>query len=452
MQTLLSFIVVIGILVVVHEFGHFLAARSVGVKVLRFSVGFGRVLWQRRLGRDGTEWAISLVPLGGYVKMLDEREAPVPESEQPRAFNRQTLAARSWIVVAGPLANFLFAIAAYWLVFMVGTMELRPLLGVAPPASAAAAAGITVGEEVLEIDGEPVATWQELRWALVTRAADRDTTTLQTIDADGNRYSRTLRLRDEDSPPLGERFIEELGLKIYRPKIPPLIGKVLPGSPAELAGLADGDRILAIDGKPIDDWQALVESIQASMGRAVLVDLARDDEILQRRVTPTVDSGGDKPVAKIGVQVAKPAAGEFGDIWIEVRHPPLKALTLALRETWDKSVFTLQMFGKMLTGEVSWRNLSGPVTIADYAGQSAQLGFVYFVQFLALVSISLGVLNLLPVPLLDGGHLMYHAYEAVRRAPPSDRAMEYGQRLGLALLVMLMVFAFYNDIHRLVSG
>jgi regulator of sigma E protease len=452
MQTLLSFIVVIGILVVVHEFGHFLAARSCGVKVLRFSVGFGRVLWQRRLGRDGTEWAISLVPLGGYVKMLDEREGPVADSDLPRAFNRQRLAVRSWIVVAGPLANFLFAIAAYWLVFMVGTMELRPLLGDAPAGTAAHAAGIGAGERVLRIDGEAVETWQALRWALVLRAAENEQTRLETIDGQGKIHERTLRLRDEGSPPLGERFIEELGLRIFRPTIPPLIGKVLPGSPAEAAGLADGDLIVAIDGKPIDNWQQLVEEIQASMGRSLAIEFERDGAILERRLTPTIDAGAEKPVARIGVQVAKPADGSHADIWIEVRHPPFEALVLAVRETWEKSAFTLQMFGKMLTGEVSWRNLSGPVTIADYAGQSAQLGFSHFTQFLALVSISLGVLNLLPIPLLDGGHLMYHAYEAVRRAPPSDRVMEYGQRLGLALLVMLMVFAFYNDIHRLVSG
>jgi regulator of sigma E protease len=449
MQTLLSFIVVIGILVVVHEFGHYLAAKSCGVRVLRFSVGFGRIVW-RRQGRDGTEWALSLVPLGGYVKMLDEREAPVAAEELPRAFNRQSLAARSWIVVAGPLANFLFAVLAYWLVFMVGTMELRPFVAEPPAGTPAAQAGFAAGERVLRVEGEAVETWQALRWALVTRANTHERVDIEALAADGSIRQRTLQLRGENSKPLGETFIADLGLSIYRAPQPAVIGRVMPGSAAEAAGLLADDRVVAIDDEPVGHWGELAERVQQSMGRTLAFEVERGRQRIVRNVTPRVDEQGGRLIARIGVQAAAPP--QHNEMWIEVRHGPIESAGLALVETWDKSVFTLKMFGRMLTGEVSWRNLSGPVTIADYAGQSAQLGFAYFVQFLALVSISLGVLNLLPIPLLDGGHLMYHAYEAIRRVPPSERAMEISQRVGLALLVLLMVFAFYNDIHRLVSG
>ncbi|WP_374327480.1 RIP metalloprotease RseP [Azonexus sp.] len=449
--TLAAFALALGILIVVHEFGHYIVARWCGVKVLRFSIGFGPVLWQRRLGRDATEWAVSALPLGGYVKMLDEREGEVAVEELPRAFNRQGVGRRSLIVAAGPLANFLLAIALYWAVFLHGTNELLPVLGAPAASTPAAAAGIRAGDQVARIDDETVVTWDDFRWQLLQLAAARSQVALDVVDADGVARTRLLVLdavREEGWE--GDPLVH-LGLRFYRPDLPAVIGRLVDGGPAARAGLQAGDRVLAIDGRPLANWQALVLAVRDAGGRSLRFDIERQGVSLQLAVVPDEASEGGQRIGRIGVAVAETAESRR-ELRTFVRYSFIDAGRKAIFETWDKSVFSLLMLGKMLTGEVSWKNLSGPVTIADYAGQTAKLGIDYYVRFMALISISLGVLNLLPVPVLDGGHLMYHMIEVVRRKPLSERAMAIGQQFGLAILFSLMAFAFFNDLNRLFGG
>jgi len=455
-----AFALVLGVLIVFHELGHYLMARWCGVKVLRFSVGFGRPLVCRRFGADQTEWALGGFPLGGYVKMLDEREGEVAATERHRAFNCQPVGKRMAIVAAGPLANLLLAVLIYWFLFFTGMEELRPVLGEPPAASAAAAAGIQNGEVVLKVGGRALVTWQDFRWELVQQAVggasgeaaeNAGRVLLEVMDGRRQIHQRSLdlsSLREQgyEGDPLGA-----LGIVFYRPKIAPVLGKIVAGSVAEQAGLLPGDRVVAIDGEVIQLWPEMVQKIRASAGKSLKLQVERDQEVFQVQVVPESAEEHGMFFGRIGVGVLD-AGLSREELMIVVRYGPLEALGKALAETWDKSSFSLVMMGKMLTGEVSWKNLSGPVTIADYAGQSARMGIDYYLKFLALVSISLGVLNLLPIPVLDGGHLMYHMIEIIKRGPVSERVMEIGQQIGLALLLMLMAFAFYNDINRLISS
>lgn len=448
---LAAFAVVLGVLIVFHELGHYLAARWCGVKVLRFSVGFGKVLWQKRLGRDQTEWAVSAFPLGGYVAMLDEREGNVDAAEAHRAFNRQTVGKRSFIVAAGPLANFLLAILLYWLLFMAGTKELLPIVGEPPAASPAALAQLQSGEQVRSVDGQLVATWGELRWQILQKAATRDRVTLETINERGEIAIRHLYLDGVREDGWEGDPLSNLGLRFYRPDIPARIGSVSRDGAAERAGLQPGDLVLAINEQEITHWHELVLRVRDSAGQSLSLLIERQGE--QRRIAVMADSvsDGGQRIGRIGIGVAD--ADEIRrELHTFVRYGLFEAGYKAIKETWEQSLFSLRMLGKMLLGEVSWKNLSGPVTIADYAGQSAKLGIDYYVKFMALVSISLGILNLLPIPVLDGGHLMYHMIEVVRRKPLSERAMAIGQQLGLAILFSLMAFAFFNDLNRLFGG
>ncbi|MDS4011201.1 MAG: RIP metalloprotease RseP [Candidatus Accumulibacter sp.] len=448
---LVAFAVALAVLVVVHELGHFLVARWVGVKVLRFSVGFGQPLWRRRFGRDGTEWVIAAFPLGGYVKMVDEREGSVAAEDLPRSFNRQPVGQRMAIVAAGPAANLLLATLIYWGLFWHGTEEFKPILAAPAAMSAAAAAGVEDGELVRKVDGEPVRTWQELRWLLLRQAAESDSVELEVINRRQEVAFRRLALSAiRESGWEGEAF-DRLGLALHRPSLPPVLGKLGRDGAAAAAGLRSGDEITAIDGREIRNWADIVAAVRAAPGRSLVVELRRAGEVLQTTVTPAVVEERGREVGRIGVAAIDDGRAREAMTTI-VSHAPLPALAKALSETWEKSAFTLRMIGKMIVGEVSWRNISGPVTIADYAGQSAQLGVDYYLKFLALISISLGVLNLLPIPILDGGHLLYYLIEIIKRGPVSERTMEVGQRVGLALLLMLMAFAFYNDINRLFSG
>jgi len=448
---LAAFAVVLGVLIVVHELGHFLVARWCGVKVLRFSVGFGRVLWQRRLGRDGTEWAVSAFPLGGYVKMLDEREGEVAKTELHRAFNRQSVGKRSLIVAAGPLANFALAILLYWVVFMYGSNELLPVLGTPPAGSPAAIAAITNGEQVRSVDGQPVATWNDLRWLLLEKAVDYETVEMELVNERGEIAFRRLALNSVAEQGWEGDALDHLGIRFFRPNVPPVIGDVVKGGPAATAGLLTGDRVVAVDGQPVDLWLDFVSIVRESGGRSLHLDIRRGDETLGFDIVPESVSERGRAVGKIGVAV-KEVPGSPREIRTFIRHGFVESGRLAVAETWNKAVFSLVMMGKMLVGEVSWKNLSGPVTIADYAGQSARLGLDYYLKFMALVSISLGVLNLLPIPVLDGGHLLYHMIEVVRRRPLSERSMEVAQQVGMSLLFALMAFAFFNDIARLFNG
>jgi len=448
---LAAFVLVLGVLIVFHELGHYLAARLCGVKVLRFSVGFGRMLWKKRLGQDGTEWAISIFPLGGYVKMLDEREGQVAEAELHRAFNRQGVGKRSVIVAAGPLANFLLAMLIYWAVFMHGSEELLPVLGTPPADTPAAMAAIKNGEQVRLLDGQPVATWNDLRWLLLQKAVDQESVSLEVVNENGEISVRRVYLAAAGEQGWEGDALERLGIRFYRPDIRPVIGKVISGSVGERAGIRAGDYVRAIAGKDIWTWFDFVKIIRESPGKVIRLELQREDELLFVDVIPEAVSERGHTVGKIGVAVAdSPDARR--DVKTFVSYGIYEAALRSLEETWNKSVFTLVMMGKMLTGEVSWKNLSGPVTIADYAGQSARLGLDYYLKFMALVSISLGVLNLLPIPVLDGGHLLYHMIEVVMRRPLSERAMELGQRVGLSILFALMAFAFFNDLSRLFNG
>jgi regulator of sigma E protease len=448
---LAAFVVVVGVLIVVHELGHYLAARWCGVKVLRFSVGFGRILWKREFGRDHTEWALSAFPLGGYVKMLDEREGEVAATEANRAFNRQGVGKRSMIVAAGPLANFAMAILLYWVVFMSGSNELLPVLGAPPDGTPAAQAAIRNGEQVRRIDGQSVATWNDLRWALLQKAVDQESAELEVINQQGEIAMRRLHLAAAGEQGWEGDVLERLGIRFYRPDMPPVIGKVFASGPAAKAGLQAGDRILAIDGQPIALWTDFVAKLRESAGRSLRLDLERGEGLVTVDVVPDAVFERGRSIGKIGVAVAENPETRR-DLQTFVSYGFIEAGQRALIETWDKSVFSLVMMGKMLTGEVSWKNLSGPVTIADYAGQSARLGLDYYLRFMALVSISLGVLNLLPIPVLDGGHLLYHMIEVVRRRPLSERFMEIGQQIGMSILFALMAFAFFNDLTRLFNG
>lgn len=451
LHTIAAFVVALGALIIVHEYGHYLVARICGIKVLRFSIGFGTPLWKRRLGRDGTEWVVAAVPLGGYVKMLDEREGEVAQHELGRAFNRQSVWRRFAVVIAGPLANFLFAILLYWMLFMQGVQEARPVLAQPLPNTPAASAGFESGETIRAINGEPVTSWQEVRWRMLQLALDRAQVKVEVLNLSNQLSWRTIDLSPFDAEQLEGDTLALIGLKLYRPQISPVIGQVVPGGVAEQAGLLVGDRILSANARAIFTWDELVEQVRKHPGSELRLTIQRGDERRELELVPEATQQNGVAVGRIGA-AAKLDRDAMDKLVTVVRYGAATAMAKAVEKTWDTSVFSLRMLGRMLIGQVSWKNLSGPVTIADYAGQSAQLGIVSYLNFLALISISLGVLNLLPIPLLDGGHLMYYTVEIFKGSPVSDRMMEAGQKLGLALLLVLMAFAFYNDINRLISG
>ncbi len=451
LHTIAAFVVALGALVIVHEYGHYLVARICGVKVLRFSIGFGLPLWKKRFGRDQTEWVVAAVPLGGYVKMLDEREGEVAAQELGRAFNQQSVWRRYAVVVAGPLANFLFAILLYWLLFMHGVQEARPIVALPQPGTPAASAGFQDGETIRAINGEPITSWQEVRWRMLQLALERQQVKVEVLNRNNQINWRTIDLSPFDAEQLQGDTLALIGLKLYRPAISPVIGQIVSGSVAEQAGLQAGDRILAVDGKPIVSWNELVELVRNHPAQQLRLAYQRGNERRELALVPEAVQQNGSAVGRIGA-AAKLDQQALDKLVTVVRYGAASALANAVEKTWDTSVFSLRMLGRMLIGQVSWKNLSGPVTIADYAGQSAQLGMVSYLNFLALISISLGVLNLLPIPLLDGGHLMYYTVEIFKGSPVSDRIMEIGQKLGLTLLLVLMAFAFYNDINRLISG
>ncbi|MBS0336023.1 MAG: RIP metalloprotease RseP [Proteobacteria bacterium] len=451
LQTIAAFLVALGILIVVHEYGHYLVARLCGVKVLRFSVGFGRPLLLVRRGPDRTEWVLSIVPFGGYVKMLDEREGPVDAEEAGRAFNRKSVWRRFAIVVAGPVFNFLFAIAVYSGLYMYGLPEARPVVAEPAAGSIAKGAGFHAGDTVRRIGDHPIATWQEFRWRMLQGALQKQVLAVEVLDAKQRISVLKVDLSGLNGDDVESDMLERLGFRLNRPRISAVLGKVVAGSAAESAGLLPGDRIEAADGQAIDSWDALVQVIRARPGKPTSLAVDRAGRKLLIPVTPEGASAGNERIGRIGVGPDVPA-GQSDEVFVRISYGPLESLGRSIEKTWDISAFSLKMLGKMLIGEVSWKHLSGPVTIADFAGQSAQLGWLSYVTFLALISISLGVLNLLPIPLLDGGHLMYYCLEILKGSPVSERAMELGQRVGLTLLLVMMAFAFYNDLNRLFSS
>lgn len=450
MTTLFAFVAAIALLVVFHELGHYWVARRCGVKVLRFSLGFGKVVYSRR-GADGTEWVISALPLGGYVKMLDEREEEVAPEELDLAFNRKPVLQRMAIVVAGPLANLLLAILLYWVMFIHGVPGMKPVLGEVPLNTPAASAQLQPGETILSVDGMDIPNWQELRWTLLDLALRHTEVQIEGRSAEGEQLLHKLDLRGLEASDLDGEFFDKLGLHLYRPTLLPVIGKLVADDVAQRAGLQEGDVVLHADGVALHRWDDLVDAVRAHPGLALQLDIRRGGNMLSITVVPkAIDEGGTQ-VGKIGAapQVDK---GAWKAMQNEVSYNPVEAFGLALRKTWETSVVSLKMMGKMVMGEVSVKNLSGPITIADYAGQSAEMGVAAYLGFLALISISLGILNLMPIPLLDGGHLLYYVAELVKGGPISEKAWEFGQKVGIALLGTLMVFAMYNDITRLISG
>lgn len=448
---LIPFALALGILIVVHEFGHYIVARLCGVKVLRFSLGFGKPLLVWRGGRDRTEWALSAFPLGGYVKMLDEREAPVADEELHRAFNRQTVWRRIAIVAAGPLANLVLAIALYWGLYSSGVEELRPRLGVPAAASAAEHAGFTDGELVRAVDGHPVATWQELRWQLLQHAFERRGVTVETINFKDEIAFRPLDMAGVHVDQGEQDISVQLGLSLYRPNVPAVLGALSAGGAAERAGLKSGDRVLRIGDKRIGGWGDLVETVRDAPGAELEFEVLRDNASLVLKVVSSSVEERGRTIGRIGVAVAD--ADIRRDLMFTiVQYDFIDAFVKGVAQTWDTAALSVSMLGRMIVGDVSVKNLSGPVTIADFAGQSAKMGWAHYIKFLALISISLGVLNLLPVPVLDGGHLLYYVIEIIKGGPVSERVMEIGQQIGMALLAALMAFAFYNDINRLVAS
>ena len=450
--TIIAFVVALGVLITFHEFGHYLVARWSGVKVLRFCIGFGQPIFRKRWGKDKTEWVIAAIPLGGYVKMLDENEGKVAHEDLPRAFNRQSVGRRFAIVAAGPLANFLLAIVLYWWLFILGVSGMKPILGTVEPNTPAAQAKFEAGETIVSIENEPVASWQDARWALLRHAIARSANVkIQTKDPNGATHWRQLNLSQVDPNSLNENFPNIIGFTSYQPHIKPILGQVIADSIADSAGLLVGDEIIAVNDNETLSWMDFVQLVRTSPGVLLALDILRKDSLIQLTLIPesTVENG--KQIGKIGVAPVIHQA-EIDELLVTVSYPPMLAWQKAMEKTWETTVLTLQMLGKMITGDVSLKNVSGPISIADHAGQSAQMGLVSYLAFLALISVSIGVLNLLPIPILDGGHLMFYMIEIVKGSPLSDSAIIVGQKIGLVLLLMLMIFAIYNDISRLIAN
>jgi regulator of sigma E protease len=447
LQSLLALLVALSLLIAVHELGHFLLARWCGVKVLRFSIGFGRPLWQRTFGADKTEFVLAAIPLGGYVKMLDEREGEVADEELPRSFTRQSLGKRSAIVAAGPMFNFFFAIAAYWLMFVIGVPGIKPLIDTVQANTVAYEAGLRGGEEIVAVNGESTPTWQAAIETIIPLALLQQPVQL-TVFKGGLSVEKTLNTETLSAMQKPEEMVERLGLNAYRLKIAPVIDEVSNDSAAQSAGLRSGDVIRFIAEQPIDEWSQLVTIVAASPGKPLNMVVLREGRELNIEVRPRALQRGGKTVGLIGVAPRIDEA-KLGALRAELRHGPLAALGAAVTKTWDMSTLTLRMMGEMIMGRASVDNISGPIGIAQYAKRSALAGVSQFLAFLAIISLSLGVLNLLPIPVLDGGHLLFYVVEMFKGRPVSENTEMLGQRIGIALIFALMVLAIYNDLVRL---
>lgn len=448
--SLLSFIVALGLLIAIHEFGHFWVARKVGVKVITFSIGFGKPLWKTTFGEDKTEFAIGAIPLGGYVKMLDEREGEVDAAELHRAFTQKTLGQRFAVVAAGPIANFMFAIFAYWALFVIGVPGVKPIVDAVESGSPFALAGLQSGDQIYSIGGKDTPTLESARMTLIENILGQSK--VEVIVNRPATTERTLVLDLSDTPvdAISGDLLQYLGFTPYRPKLPPIVGRVVPGGAGEAAGFLEGDEVVTVDGKPMDDWVKWAEYVRSKAEQPIEMAIIRNHAEMSLIVTPALIETQNGNIGRVGLGPYVP-----DDFYDEIRamhhYSVLPAVAAAAGKTWDMSVLTLQMFGKMLSGQASLENISGPISIAQYAGMSAQIGYISFISFMAIISVSLGVLNLLPVPLLDGGHLMYYTIEFIKGSPVSEAAQEFGQKIGIMLLGSLMVLAVVNDISRVIS-
>ena len=445
-ETVLALALTLGILVTLHEYGHFWVARRCGVKVLRFSVGFGKPMFSW-YDRHGTEFAVAAIPLGGYVKMLDEREGPVPEELRDQAFTSKPPGQRIAIAAAGPVANFLFAIFAYWLLSVVGVTHVAPIVGQIADESVAERVGLQEGMEIHAVDGHRVSSWRDVNMRILERTGEHGLISME-VSEDGARGTVSGELSgwglSDDTP----NPLAEFGITPWRPAVPPVLGQISDGGRAQAAGLQPGDRIVAVGGEPISSWFELVEFIRNAPEQTLQVTIERNGAEQSVSVTPeakTQESGESIGFVGAGVE----AISWPEEVLRDVSYGPFAAVPVALSETWADTRLTLVAIKKMVTGLLSPTNLSGPITIARVAEASVSSGFEDFVRFLAYLSVSLGILNLLPVPVLDGGHIVYYSIEALRGKPLSEQAQAFGLRIGMAMILTLMVFALYNDLMRL---
>lgn len=448
--SIIAFAAAVSILVGFHELGHYWVAKRLGVKVLRFSVGFGKALWKHKAGADGTEYVFAAIPLGGYVKMLDEREGPVKPDDLPRAFNRQHVTTRIAIVAAGPLANFLLAIVAYWLMFMLGVTGIKPVVGHITPGTVAAHAGLKSGDQIVAANNERTPTWEAANLAIIDQALKQGEVTLTVRDPRGGTRQRVLDVRDPRQVLNAGNLLKTLGITPWQPTIAPVLGKLTPDGAARQSGLRPGDRIISANGRVITQWQDWVNFVRAHPNERVSLVIKRGGDRMRVNLHTDVVREDGRRIGRIG---AYPHVNQarLDAMQVEVRYNPVSAFGMAIGKTWDFSALTVRILWKLIMGEASLRNVSGPITIAEYAGVSAVLGLSAFLGALAVFSISIGVLNLLPVPVLDGGHLLYYFIELVKGSPVSETAEAVGQRIGLAVLAGLMALAFYNDFARLIG-
>jgi regulator of sigma E protease len=464
MITLLAFLLTIGILVVIHEYGHYQVARWCGIRVLRFSIGFGKPLWKRTSAKTGTEFILAAIPLGGYVKMLDERElkqdSENPQSEVPvmqytedelkHAFNRKSVYQRMAVVLAGPVANLLLAILIYWVLFMGGITSMKPIIGNVLQDSLASKANLKKGDVIYKIDGEQVKTWQDARWILLNQSLEKSSVEIETINAVNESHVNQLNFEALDQD-MEKDILQKLGVEMAKPEVPAIVGEIISGSAAEVAGFKPSDQIISIDNIDINDWENVVNYVKDSPNKQLQFKVLRNNQYLKIDAIPSAVTENGKLIGRLGASV-KLDKHAFDAFLIDITYTPFESLTMAISKTWETSIFSLKMLGNMVAGNVSFKAISGPVSIASYAGESANLGLKAFLGFLALISISIGVLNLLPIPVLDGGHLMYYIAEILKGSPVSEHVMMAGQKIGLTLLGLLMVVALFNDISRYVVG
>ena len=455
MLTLIAFIFTLGLLITVHEYGHFQMAKWCGVKVLKFSIGFGKPLWNKKIGPDQTEFIIAAIPLGGYVKMLDEHEPITPDEQtkhdMQRALNRQTVGKRIAIVLAGPAANLLLAIILYWGLFMMDIVGMKPIIGNVIDNSPAALASLKHGETIQKINGKEIATWQDARWVLLNESLKKNSVEIQAVNDNQEIHLHQLSLSNLNDDNFDQDILDKLGLSVYQPDIPARIGEITKNSPADMAGLKSNDLVIEINKIKVSVWEDFVQEVRKHPQTPLAMVVARHQQEVRLTVTPEAIVENDKTVGRIGATF-RIEQTELSKLFVTTHYSTPQAFVKAVEKTWDTSIFSLKMLGNMVTGDVSWKSMSGPVTIASYAGQSANMGIKVFIAFLALISISIGVLNLLPIPVLDGGHFMYYMAEIFTGKPVSEATMITGQKIGFALLGSMMVLALYNDINRLITG